>query len=183
MYSFNYNVTEQDYLEFHKNHLRNTKEGKRLIWVYRLLVLTMMIAPIPSILDFGFSEPFLTIMDLMIVTIGIILFICANQFTLWCVSRTIKRQQKKGNAKYTPKGLLSFDEEQIIDVCETSEMKVKYSVLEKVYVTPVAFYFYISSIQAFILPYKSFSSQQQLDEFFNFIRNIVGDGKIAYIKK
>ncbi len=183
MYSFNYNVTEQDYLEFNKNHLKNSKEGKSLITVYRLLAFVIAICPIPNLLEIGFSNPFLTIIELLLVMIGVILFICADKFALWCVSIAAKHRKKSGKMNYTPEGTISFDEEQIIDVCETSEMKIKYSVLEKVYVTPVAFYFYISSMQAFILPYKSFSSQQQLDEFFNFIRNIVGDGKIAYIKK
>ena len=183
MYSFNYNITEQDYFDFYKNHLENKKEGKKIVNLYRTIFLVLILTVISLFLTSG-ADSLLILFELVgLSALYVVMFFTAEKIILRSVRKQIKHLEKKGDRRFTPNGILTFDEQRITEVTEKTEMKVNYTAIEKVYVTANAFYFYFSPIQAFVLPYKSFRSQQELDEFFNWIRGIVGDSKIAYIKK
>jgi len=80
----------------------------------------------------------------------------------------IKNAMKYG--KFNNKDvILRFDENIITEITDKNENKIKYSIIEKIALGKAAVYIYIGALQAFIIPFWVFESEQQKVDFLDFI--------------
>ena len=128
MYSFNYNVTEQDYLYFYENHLENDKEGKKIVGLYRAIFLVMILMVISL---FGISGNSLLFLfeSVGLIALYVVLFFTTKKIILRSVRKQIKHLEKKGDRRCTSNGILRFDEQRITEITEKTEMKVNYTAI------------------------------------------------------
>lgn len=178
MFSYDYTVTEEDYVTFNDHHMQNTEVGKKALFHIKII---MPILALFVVLIFLLAEAdvYLIITEAVaMLIISVLWVIFAKKFFLCSLRRKIKKQMLKNSQLFSPKGRLEFDEEKIVDVSDKIEIKTSYSSVEKLYVTDVAFYFYIGPAQAIILPYHNFKDSGDRLSFFAWIKTVLGENKI-----
>ena len=128
MLQLNYKLTDEDYIEFNEFHqLIHSEIGKRNLFFLRL------IGPMISIL-------------------AMIIFILAKKIMKRGIRKTILKMKEKEGLPFAEETTLNFTEDQIIEITKGQEVKVDYKKVEDVCETEKAFYVYMSSVQAIIIP-------------------------------
>ncbi|MDR0288146.1 MAG: YcxB family protein [Clostridiales bacterium] len=171
MYQFKYILNDEDYWEFNKFHLLNAPSNKKNIIMIRLFILIFFaLAVLVSLKDFDEVSDLLTLIIVYAVIYGI-LFFAVKPFFLRMAKRQIKNIKKDGKLPYGKDILINFNEDCFIETTSYHETKTKYSVVEKVVTGNTALYIYTSSIQAVIIPFSAFESDEQKNMFVSFINN------------
>ena len=75
------------------------------------------------------------------------------------IRKTILKMKEKEGLPFAEETTLNFTEDQIIEITKGQEVKVDYKKVEDVCETEEAFYVYISSMEALIIP-KRVSNQE-----------------------
>jgi hypothetical protein len=80
---------------------------------------------------------------------------------LLVLKRNIKSFKKSAKLPYGQNVTIHFDEDSFTETTVETETKVKYSSVEKIAFSNIALYIYVSSVQAFIIPYCVFENEGQ----------------------
>lgn len=166
-----YKITEEDYLEFNDYFIRCTSEGKKILFLFRI------IAPIASlsfiIVVWLFNGNLFDIMNLAILLsiISIISIVCAPRVILNITKKQLKISKKSGQSLYSSEGIMTFefDDKKITDKSESIELKIDFKQITTYHKTNDAYYFYFSHGQGIILPCRSFENDKELKEFENLV--------------
>ena len=177
MYSFtyNYNLTDDDYLEYNKYHnFANTSTLKIFfvlkVILFALLGLMVLLNLLPGI-STGINI-FVTIFFGLAIAYGYRPLI--TQLLKWQITAT----SKKGKLPYGKNVHLQFDADIYTETNENIQIKIKYGSLEKIAHGSTAIYLYIGAMQATILPYSAFESEAQKQELLYFLNSKRPDIKI-----
>jgi len=101
--------------------------------------------------------------------ISILWIIFAKKIYLSSIKSNIKKLRKHGKLPFSNEGTLVFDEEFINDISSLTEVKTRYSSVEKIGITETAIYIYISAMQAYIVPQTCFKSEEEMKNLLNFL--------------
>ena len=149
MLQLNYKLTDEDYIEFNEFHqLIHSEVGKRNLFFLKLAGPMISVLAI-VIFILARAEKMLIITEVIVLCI----------FSIVCVAQA-KKIMKRGIRKmieteglpFAEEITLTFTEDQIIEITKGQEVKVDYQKVENVCETETAFYIYISSIEALIIP-------------------------------
>jgi hypothetical protein len=171
MYNFNYCLSEKDYLEFNIYHIKNAPSQKRAALIIRLPAIALLIVTaVLVLLSGGFSSNIIfgaAVASIFLFGWDLIMRIA--------IKSQIKLMKRDGRAPYDANPQISFGEEEVHEISETSELKVKYVNVEKVCDDKKngAVYIFFSAMQAFILPHRAFESDAHRSEFLAFINGKV----------
>ena len=168
-FKFNVNLTEQDYLDFNVFAATKTPHGKGSILRTRLILTAIVVvATLLTWLSKGVGR---TSIVFTVLSALILLY-----FQLYLVRRMknslksyINGLKKQGKLPYSPYSTMEFNDESIIETDENGVTERKYSVIEAISIDKNAVYVFIGAAQAFILPFSSFESREQMDAFIEFI--------------
>jgi len=105
--------------------------------------------------------------------LGIILIFGKKFIIADSMKTQLKRIKKEGKLPFGKIVKVHFDEKNLHETSEVAETKVNYHNVEKIAEGSHAIYIYISAMQAFILPHRTFESEQQKTEFLFFIKGKV----------
>ena len=146
MLQLNYKLTDEDYIEFNEFHqLIHSEVGKRNLFKLRL------IGPMISILAIViFILARAKIM--LIVTEVIVCVTQAKKIMKRGIRKSILKMKETEGLPFAGETTLNFTEDQIIEITKGQEVKVDYKKVEDVCETEEAFYVYMSSVQAIIIP-------------------------------
>jgi len=178
MYTFEYTLDEKDYLEFNKFHHMNSAETKKITKPTNLLFaaigfvgwILLMFFEIPETLAFlGILLGFLTAFCVVVFS----LILLWKPLIMLLVRISIKSMKKQGKLPFGKVNIIHFSEEDIHQIAEISETKVKYDIIEKIDVGDKAIYIYFTAAQAFLVPYSAFENEQQTIDFLSFIKEKV----------
>ena len=145
MLQLNYKLTDEDYIEFNEFHqLIHSEVGKRNLFFLKL------IGPMISILAIVIF--ILARAEVMLIVIEVIA-LCI--FSIVWIAFT-KKIMKRGIRKTI------LTEDQIIEITKGQEVKVDYKKVEDVCETEEAFYVYISSMEALIIPKRVLNQEMEI---------------------
>ena len=153
MLQLNYKLTDEDYIEFNEFHqLIHSEIGKRNLFLLKL------IGPMISILAiviFILARAEIMLIVIEVIALCIFSIVCVAQdkkIMKRGIRRTILKMKETEGLPFAEETTLYFTEDQIIEITKGQEVKVDYQKVEDVCETETAFYIYISSIEALIIP-------------------------------
>ncbi len=83
---------------------------------------------------------------------------------------TVKSLTKiKGKLPYSENSVLEFYDDVFIEITDDNKSEMKYSAIENVFVNEKMVVLFINSIQAYIVPTRSFESIEQKNSLVRFI--------------
>ena len=147
MLQLNYKLTDEDYIEFNEFHqLIHSEIGKRNLFFLRLIgPMISILAMIIFIL--ARAEVMLIIGEAIVLFIfSVVDILLAKKIMKRGIRKTILKMKEKEGLPFAEETTLNFTEDQIIEITKGQEVKVDYKKVEK------AFYVYMSSVQAIIIP-------------------------------
>ena len=153
MLQLNYKLTDEDYIEFNEFHqLIHSEIGKRNLFFLRLIgPMISILAMIIFIL--ARAEVMLIIGEAIVLFIfSVVDILLAKKIMKRGIRKTILKMIETEGLPFAEETTLNFTEDQIIEITKGQEVKVDYQKVENVCETETAFYIYISSIEALIIP-------------------------------
>ena len=150
MLQLNYRLTDEDYIEFNEFHqLIHSEVGKRNLFKLRL------IGPMISIVIFILARAEIMLIVTEVIVLCIFSIVCVTQAKKIMkrgIRKTILKMKETEGLPFAGETTLNFTEDQIIEITKGYEVKVDYKKVEDVCETEEAFYVYMSSVQAIIIP-------------------------------
>lgn len=153
MLQLNYKLTDEDYIEFNEFHqLIHSEIGKRNLFFLRLIgPMISILAMIIFIL--ARAEVMLIIGEAIVLFIfSVVDILLDKKIMKRGIRKTILKMKEKEGLPFAEETTLNFTEDQIIEITKGQEVKVDYKKVEDVCETEKAFYVYMSSVQAIIIP-------------------------------
>jgi len=167
-YQFEYELTEEDYLEFNKFHtLERSAKPKNHVRIRLCASLIMLISVAMFLIDSRVFAAICLVFSLAFFIISIF----GTRIDLFFIKSAINAMKKEGKLPYGKNNLLQFHEEFIMEFEDEDESKFKYITLEQVVTGNCAIYIYRNAITAIILPFSAFESKEQRNEFLRFIND------------
>ena len=94
-----------------------------------------------------------------------------NPFFVWVLKNNIKSLKSKGKMGYSPVAEMEFYDERFIEVTPDTKSEQKYSAVERVSViTDKVIYIHVNNVASYILPLSCFESNEQYNEFLDFVK-------------
>lgn len=170
-FQFNVNVNDQDYLDYNSFVAIRSPYGKKQILTNRITVavifLIFILIPLFSG-DFSF-ESILGVIIKVIVLCFVQIFL--PRFFVLSFKHQIENMKKSGKLAYSPESVLEFQEESFVETTPENKTENKYSAIERISVVDnKMIYIHVNSAMSYMLPFASFESEEQYNEFFDFIK-------------
>ena len=169
MYQFINSVTEDDYLAFNEYHLLHSTQGKRVLMTHRLLTPSISLFAIVVFWIADVSRELLITEMIGLGLLSIVMTISSKKRILKTVKRNIARFKRDGKLPFSKDTIITFDEDHVHEKSNETETRIQYSMIDKVVEGNQVIYIYFSALQAFILPHRSFESDEQKNEFLSFL--------------
>lgn len=171
-YKFNVNITQDDFFEFNKVVMFETKVGKKLLKLEKLFfALFCLIFALVVLVKYEFSiQGIIAAVLLVVVFFGVgIITKPLNNFILKFNVKSISKL--KGKKPYTEKAVLEFYDDVFIEITDENKNEVKYSAIENVFVNEKIVLVFINGMEAYILPTRSFETNEQKSSFVEFLNS------------
>ena len=163
MLQLNYKLTDEDYIEFNEFHqLIHSEVGKRNLFKLRL------IGPMISILAiviFILARAKIMLIVTEVIVLCIFSIVCVTQAKKIMkrgIRKTILKMKETEGLPFAGETTLNFTEDQIIEITKNQELKVDYKKIQDVCETEKAFYVYISSMEALIIPKRVLNQEMEI---------------------
>lgn len=173
MYQFTIELTEEDYINFNMTHYFNAPMNKKnkFIMQYITPLFMALLAPLFAMFLYKSSNVNPVIIYAAFGT-GILLYLIRfKKFIRKTIKKNIDKMKKTGKLPFDVSSTLVFGPDVITSASPKSESMVYYSALERIDQDEHAFYVYYSTMQAFIVPFKVFASQEEQAQFKAFIQS------------
>ena len=174
MFEFKTTLDDDDYLLFNQYHLLNSPTGKKSLIFFRFIIPFICLVFVVIFFIAGVDFQLILIEAIVMTILSIIWVGFSKKMILISMNRRIKKMKKEGRLPYSNEATLMFDDEIIHEITPNTEIKTKYSLIEKIAVTEKAIYIYFSFVQAYILPVTAFSNEMEKIKFLEFINLKVG---------
>ena len=176
MYTFQYQLTEDDHFGYRLCHNYTTNAYRKKIILHKYLYPVLLVAWV-IFLGFVFSH------------FHIVYAIC-GAYSIWRIvsfrkrverniRKSLKLESESGKSPFTAQMKMAFGEEKMEITSEVAESLANYSAIERIVTGPNALYLYTSASTAFILPYRIFASEEEKESFLQFIQQKTNAAPIA----
>lgn len=172
MFTFTFDFTEQDYIDFCIFH-RNNKGQYRYEKALRLgfTAIIPFLALLLNTLKTDYVDPIAVVITL-ILTLFTYMYITRKKAHDRIIAKQIRKIiQGKGKEHFFGVRTMTFDENDFLDRTEYEEIKTKYTKLTEIIEAEHGIYLYTSPITAIILPNRIFSSAEEKSRFLEFIQS------------
>lgn len=168
---FEFELTEQDYIDFNMFYMYDSKYLRRQIKASHIIcTIIPVLMGIFTLLVTDNKE--YTFFILMIVLSIVILIFFPKLFKRIILKKTKKYLFEKKNTVLGNK-ILEFDEEGINEKTSHGESVTKYSAIIDIKKSDKAIYLFNTAFSAFIIPVRVFTSVEEKEKFLNFIKEKV----------
>ena len=170
-FQFYVNTNDQDYLDYNKFWMLRSHYGKKQMTPFRIIFAVIIGVYILFSL-YGGNFTFDSFIGIIPMAIFLILFelLLSPLFVLFLKSH-LKSLKKKGKMGYSPSSVIEFYEDFFIETTPDNKTEQKYSAIERVSVVDnKVVYIHVNNIMSYILPFSCFESNEQFNEFFEFIK-------------
>ena len=171
LFHFNVNLNDQDYLDYNIFWMLRSPYGKKQLIKFRmLLTLIFAVACFFVLFNGNFSQnSFWAIIPLLI--LFIVVQVLFNTFFIHALKGQLKSQKKTGKMGYSPSAKIEFHEETFVETTPNNKTEQKYTAVERISVIEnKSIYIHVNTVMAYILPFSSFTSTAQYEEFLAFMK-------------
>ncbi len=179
MFTYDYTVTENDYLTFNRYTLEHIPEGKRSVWIFRG---TFAVIALLLVVIFWLSgvEWFLTLTVTIALAIATVVYgLCAKRQIMKVVEKQMRRAEKKGTPLYSKAGIITFNDDAMQDNDGRMDVRIPYQSLHAVHTTPQALYFFVAPTSAILLPTHCVGGPAAVKDLMEFLQTVVPTDKIV----
>ena len=171
-FGFDVSLTDADYYEFNRFHMRDTKGGRKLSLVtYVILAIIFVLVSAATLLQYGFKLDSFIYIAIWLVAVIVVSLTLDPLITPLILRLTITMMKKSGKLPYEKASRLEFFDDCFTEIGENTKNEVMYAGIEQVLVSKAnAIYIYVSGSTAYILPASVFSSDDEREEFKQFIK-------------
>lgn len=177
LYKFNIEMTEQDFYEFNKYHITESKENKKSVrtirWYVPIIFFFLAVYYIVGSEDVWLSAYIIAVCLLF----SLIWIFSANKIMLKSFERWMKKKKKNGELQFyfEKAAVIEFYEEYFTETSEKKKTELNYNAIYKVSVLEgKAIYIYQSPALVNIIPFSAFCDDAQRAEFIEFIKQKTG---------
>ncbi len=167
MYTFQYEYTNDDHLEFMLCHYFSNPAYRKRVMMNRYLIPAMNMA-IAILLGSIFDDLLTNCTIFGVPSAAWILF--HRKRMVWNIRRNMKWVEKTGKHCYSGVSRTVFGEEKITEITEDSETSIHYSAIERIIVGKNALYLYRCATTVLALPFRVFTTEEEKEAFLAFIR-------------
>ena len=170
-FQFNVNINEEDYLDYNKFWMLRSHYGKKQMSTFRIIV-AVIIGLIIFISLYGGNFTFDSFIGIIPMAILLVLYelLLSPLFVLFLKCH-LKSLKKKGKMGYSPSSVVEFYEDVFIETTPENKTEQKYLSIERVSVVDnKVVYIHVNNIMSYILPFSCFESNEQYNEFLEFIK-------------
>ena len=170
-YSFDIALSDKDYFEFNKFHLKHSSYGKK--YHRTLLCILIAVAALFSLYVLVRDKFALTSVLLLLpyAAIAAIMALCYIPIEIAFLKISIKNSAVRGKALYSKCSTLELYEDYFCEITEQTKNENRYSAIERVYIYGEKYvYIYTNSVMAYIIPRTIFESSEQYSAFCEFIK-------------
>ena len=170
-FQFDVKVNDQDYLDYNTFWMLRSPYGKKQIKTFRITIAILFaIFIFISLFSGKFTvDSFLGIIPMLIVFFIAQIFL--TKFFAWSLKGQIKTLKKSGKMGYSPSSIIEFLEDSFIETTPDNKTEHKYSAIERVSIVDnKMIYIHINNVMSYMLPLSCFESNEQYNEFFEFIK-------------
>jgi len=162
----NYELTEQDYLDFNIYHSKHSPTIKKSILLQRALgPVVFLIAPFLAIRITNI--PLWYWLAIFFIS-SIIWFVFYPKYFNWELSRRVSKLLNEGkNLDMVGSRSINLTQDGLIESTPHSESKVGWDMVEMINETEDYIYIYISAVSAYIVPIRVFKDAKEKETFRN----------------
>lgn len=165
MYRFEYDITEQEYLQFNEYHLLNSAAGKRGLILTKCMGLIFSIVLVVAFIIAGAESGLIITETIFLAVFSIIWFARGKKTAIKNMRKQMEKLKKENGKLYSDKGTLIFDEYGITDISEDKELKTPYSTVTQLCIGNNALYIYFSPMMAYIVPNRLINDINEFKAF------------------
>ena len=156
-----YELTKQDYIAYNLFHMTYSKTARRLLRMQRYLIPVIFLL-LPFFIARVSDIPLWYWMITFLITSIVWIFLFPKR-----MQKNIAGRVSKG---LLGKRSLSLTEEGILEISESRESKSKWDAVENLVETQEYIFIYISSIMAYVIPSRAFTSEAERNEFIGIVK-------------
>ena len=175
---FRYFISDKDYLDFNEHFLLRTRDGRKVLLMYRLI--TPITFAIFILVRFFIDNDPIEMVSLVVMCIiaAVIMWFNAHKLLLAVVRHRLKNKNSLENSLFSHEGELIFDFENrlIIDRNPKEEVRVRFENIDVFYESPTSFYLFYAKSKAIILPFTAFANAQDVYAFQRILRDTFPSG-------
>ena len=179
MFQYVISLTEDDYIAFNEYYMTRTKQGRRMLWAIRLVapLLSLLILLLLSIAEA--DHTYLATLAVGLTAFSVVWICVVMKMMLWSLRRSARRPKNRDKL-YGRSAAITIDLTAgcLLEQTPQAEVKLPLTGIEQVGIGPTAYYFFIHPQQAVLLPYRFFSSQEEIQQLYNGLRAILGPDKV-----
>ena len=170
-FKFNVNITQEDYIEFNKIVMAETPVGKKSNKISNLIFIAVcVILVLFTLVNSNFSGEGFIVTGILIIAFLLVHLTLNKAINNLAMKTTVKSLTKiKGKLPYSENSVLEFYDDVFIEITDDNKSEMKYSAIENVFVNEKMVVLFINSIQAYIVPTRSFESIEQKNSFMEFL--------------
>ena len=170
-FQFNVNTTDKDYFYYNKFWMLRSHYGKKQMMGFRIVIAVIFgVYIFISLYGGNFTvDSFISVIPMAILLI--IFELLFSSLFVFFLKGHLKSLKKKGKMGYSPSSVIEFHEDVFIETTPDNKTEQKYSAIERVSVVDNKVVFiHVNNIMSYILPFSCFESNEQYNEFFEFIK-------------
>lgn len=169
MFHIEKTITLEDYLAFNEYHLIHSKQGKKALLMFKILTPFLSFL---AILVFWIAEADIDLIIALIITLSIVSIIMSfysKKIWLKAIKNNIIKLEKDGKLPFEKVSTFILNDDCIIEKGAKTQTSIQYDAIEKIVCSDQAIYVYFSAIQAFVIPFRSFESDEHKNDFLAFL--------------
>ncbi|MBE6674841.1 MAG: YcxB family protein [Ruminococcaceae bacterium] len=171
-YQLNTKMTEDDYYRFNLFvNLKSYYGKKQLIRSLTMVGVIFLICSAIVLITGGFNQE--TLIRIVPLVIVIVLWLAFSPLLLrGMLKARIKNMRKTGRLNYSPIALMEFYDDYFVETTAQNKVENKYSAVDRISIlrSEGIIYIHMGALIAHIIPFSTFESREQFDEFADFIQ-------------
>lgn len=170
-FRFIVNVSDEEYFEYNKFWMLRSPYGKKQIIKNRITVSVVFGLCILFLLfSGGFSMDSLISIIPLVILLGVF-HVFLPRFLTSSIKGQMKALKKSGKPGYSPNSVIEFYDDGFVETTEDNKTEQKYTSIERISIVDnKMLYIHVNNIMAYMLPLRSFESEEQYDEFLELMK-------------
>ena len=162
-FKFNVNITQEDYIELNRIVMTETPAGKKSSKISNLIFISVCaILVLFTLITSKFSGEGFIATGVLIIAFLLVHLTLNKTINNLAVKATVKSLTKiKGKLPYSENSVLEFYDDVFVEITDENKTESKYSAIENIIVNENLVVLFINSMQAYIVPTRSFESIEQ----------------------
>ena len=169
MLELRYRIAEEDYLRFNREFMLHSKNGKRVLWTYRLTaIICSACFVLLAALEGDLRKA--VVLAAVLALFCAVMWLNAKKLLLRTCDQSVRLLKKDGKLPYSETDTLTFALDDIREENAQADTTCRYDAIERTVLSHGAVYVFFSAMQAFILPESAFSDDKERQALLDLLK-------------